>query len=151
MLLYADEHDGTMVLSPQFAIWQDWPDPTMYSVLKDYIDAEASTWKSFYKCPSIESASDALDYGGAIQQDDYDIHQYGWRMPIDYFKYGQKVVLTDRFWGVSEHNHINGINMLWGDSHISWLEDNDKSIIILPGEVDWSHYITCGAFSDISE
>lgn len=149
---YAQDYDGHVYLTPDYASWQ--PD-SIKARLDPYLDAP---WTEYFHCPSAEgkpdgSLSDSLDYGGSVSLKDWS-STFGHRIPVKLEDYTNRVVMCDRFWAwmrpVYVLWHETGVNLLWGDGSANWFDD-EGYLLSLNMAGDGGYWITCNAFDWLTQ
>ena len=149
---YAQDYDGQVYLTPDYATWQPY---CLKACLDPYLDGP---WTEYFHCPSAEgkpdrSLSDGLDYGGSVSPEDWS-STFAHRIPVKLEDYTDRVMVCDRFWAwmrpVQVLWHETGVNLLWGDGSANWFSD-DGYLLSLNLAGDGGYWITCNAFDWLTQ
>ena len=137
--LYAQDNQDRIILRPDSSAYIE-DGTSVFQLYGPYVNAAHPVYTPFY-CPSRPEREwgDELDYGGALASEDW---VDTWNQPLMLGRYGRRPIISDRWWkfsGVEEdYWHKTGVNVLWGDGHVSYSLDSGKYMIYNFGGSYWS-------------
>lgn len=137
--LYAQDNKDRIILRPDSSAYIT-DGTSIFQLYGPYVSAKHPVYNPFYcPCRPNREWGDELDYGGALASIDW---AGTWNQPLMLGKYGGRPIISDRWWKYSgveqEYWHKTGLNVLWGDGHVSYFMDPAKYMIYNMGGSYWS-------------